>query len=338
VRSSIFLKSEFFTVQWVPAEDHAERIAALEGGRADAYTSERGILVASRRPAGGDLKRRLARMTGTRERGGTMRVRVRASGWLGAWLCVAAVLDAGLAHAQSAPDARALLVKMGEFIGNTPRLSVTIRSSYDTVQTSGDKIEWNEVRRLTLSRQDRLRIETEKSNGARTLILFDGKTISVYDEAGRAYSQTPQPGGIDETLVYFVRDLGMRLPLAVFFVSRAGMVLDRRVRSVEYVEKTGILGIPAHHLVGRTDTVNFQIWIADGDQPLPQRLVLTYPKAPGQPEFRAQFVDWNLAPDVADSLFAFAPPAGANRIPFAAALAQAGRATTGASGKKGAKP
>jgi hypothetical protein len=68
--------------------------------------------------------------------------------------------------------------------------------------------------------------------------------------------------------------------------------------------------------------VNFQIWIADGDQPLPQRLVLTYPKASGQPQFRAQFIGWNLAPEVPDSLFAFAPPAGANRIPFAAALAQ----------------
>jgi len=266
-----------------------------------------------------------------------MRVRVRASGWLGMWLCVAAALGAGYAHAQSAPDARALLVKMGEFIGNTQRLSVTTRSSYDTLQTSGDKIEWNEVRTLTLSRPDRLRIETEKSNGARSLILFDGKTISAYDEAGRAYSQTPQPGDIDATLVYFVRDLGMRLPLAVFFVSHAGTLLDRRVKSVEYVEKTGILGVPAHHLVGRTD-VNFQIWIADGAQPLPQRLVLTYPKSPGQPQFRAQFVGWNLAPELPDSLFAFAPPAGANRIPFAAALAQSGRATTGASEKKGAKP
>ena len=135
-----------------------------------------------------------------------------------------------------------------------------------------------------------------------------------------------------------MRDLGIRLPLAVFFVSRAGTLLDRRVQSVEYVEKTGILGAPAHHLVGRTDTVNFQIWIADGDQPLPQRLVMTYPKASGQPQFRAQFVGWNLAAEVSDALFAFAPPDGANRIPFAAALTRSGRATTGASEKKGAKP
>jgi len=255
---------------------------------------------------------------------------------LTACLCVA-VLTAGAAHAQapgaSPPDARALLLKMATLLGSTPRLSVTARASYDAVQPSGQKIEWNEVRTLTLRRPDRLRMEAEKSNGARSLVVFDGKQISTYDEAGRAYAQASQPGGVDETLVYFVRDLGMRLPLAVFFLSRAATELERRVQSVEYVEKTGILGVPAHHLVGRTDTVNFQIWIADGAQPLPQHIVLTYPNAPGQPQFRAQFSNWNVAPEPADSLFTFTPPGGAHKIPFAAALPQYGSTTSGASAR-----
>ena len=260
------------------------------------------------------------------------------SRWVGIWCCVASLLFAGLAEAQTpgaSPDARALLIKMGEFLGKTQRLSVTVRAAYDSVQTSGQKIEWNEVRTLTLSRPDRLRMEAEKSNGARSLLVFDGKQISTYDEPTRAYAQTAQPGGVDETLVYFVRDLGMRLPLAVFFLSRAGSELDHRVVSVEYVEKTGILGALAHHLVGRTDTVNFQIWIADGDQPLPQHLVLTYPNAPGQPQFRAQFISWNLAPEAPESLFTFTPPANGNKIPFAAGLPRYGQATPAT---KGAKP
>jgi len=188
------------------------------------------------------------------------------------------------------------------------------------VQPSGEKVEWNEIRTLTIRRPDRLRMEAEKSNGARSLVVFNGKEVNTFDEAARAYAQIAQPGGVDETLVYFVRELGMRLPLAALFTSGAARDLDQRVKSVEYVEKTGILGGPAHHLIGRTDTVNFQVWISDGDQPLPQRIVLTYPAAPGQPEFRAQFSAWNLAPDVADSLFTFTPPAGASRIPFVAAL------------------
>ena len=269
-----------------------------------------------------------------------MRVRTSWIGWLGGLLCVASAVFAASAEAQApggSPDARALLLRMAEFLGKAQQFSVSARTSYDVLQPSGQKIEWNEVRTLSLKRPDRLRMEAEKSNGARSLVIFDGKEISTYDEAGRAYAQAPQPGGVDETLVYFVRDLGMRLPMAVFFLSRAATEIDRRVQSVAYVEKTGILGAPAHHLVGRTDTVDFQIWIADGDQPLPQRIVLTYPGAPGQPQFRAQFSTWNLASDLADSLFTFTPPVEASRIPFAAALTRSGRATPAPSAQKGGK-
>jgi hypothetical protein len=275
-----------------------------------------------------------------------MGVRMSSSTWFGLSLCAGLVLLASLVEGQASnasPDARRLLLGMADFLGKTQRLSVTVQAAYDTVQASGQKIEWNEVRTLTLNRPDRLRMEAEKSNGARTLVIFDGKQINAYDEVGRAYAQTFQPGGVDETLVYFVRDLGMRMPLAVFFLSRAATELDRRVQSVQYVEKTGILGAPAHHLVGRTDSVNFQIWIADGDQPLPQHVVLTYPAAPGQPEFRARFSAWNLAPESADSRFTFTPPADASRIPFAAALSRSGSAAPSASPKsaspkKGVKP
>jgi len=173
---------------------------------------------------------------------------------------------------------------------------------------------------VTLSRPDRLRIDSERSDGARSLVLFDGKEITTFDESGRAYAQTPQPGGVDDTVVHFVRDLGMRLPFAVLLLSSLPGELEQRVESVEYVEKTATLGAPAHHILGRTKTVDFQLWIADGDQPLPLRAVLTYRGQAGQPQFRAQFSDWNLAAEPPDSTFTFTPPVGANQIPFAAAL------------------
>jgi glutamate/aspartate transport system substrate-binding protein len=40
-----FLRKEFITVQMVKVKDHAEGLAALEGGSVDAYASDRGILV-----------------------------------------------------------------------------------------------------------------------------------------------------------------------------------------------------------------------------------------------------------------------------------------------------
>ena len=40
-----YLKSEFITAQMVRVKDHTEGLAALEGGQAEAYASDRGILV-----------------------------------------------------------------------------------------------------------------------------------------------------------------------------------------------------------------------------------------------------------------------------------------------------
>jgi ABC-type amino acid transport substrate-binding protein len=40
-----FLRREFISVQMVQVKDHAEGLAALEGGKADAYASDRGILI-----------------------------------------------------------------------------------------------------------------------------------------------------------------------------------------------------------------------------------------------------------------------------------------------------
>jgi hypothetical protein len=65
---------------------------------------------------------------------------------------------------------------------------------------------------------------------------------------------------------------------------------------------------------------DLQLWIAQGSQPLPQRLVITYTRAEGQPQFWAQFSEWNLSPEVPDSLFAFTPATGAAKIAFAPRL------------------
>ena len=59
-----------------------------------------------------------------------------------------------------------------------------------------------------------------------------------------------------------------------------------------------------------------QIWIAKGDQPLPQRIVIAYNDQEGEPEFWANLSHWNLAPEVSEALFVFNAPQGAKKIAF----------------------
>jgi hypothetical protein len=217
-------------------------------------------------------------------------------------------------------EAKAILMRMADFMAKTQSFSVDMRSSYDSYEKSGQKIEFNQMRKITMVRPDRLRVEVEESNGDKNLVVFDGKQISVSSPNKNVYAQTPKTGTIDDAIVYFVRDLGMKLPLAVLLVTTAPKELEQRTRKLDYVEMTSIFGVPAHHLAGRTDSVDYQVWVADGDKPLPLRVVLTYREEKGQPQFQAQFSNWNLAPEAPASMFAFTPPPGAQQIAFLAQL------------------
>lgn len=265
----------------------------------------------------------------------------------------ALLLAAGLAYAQqpapgkkapaaaavteSQAQASAILMRMADVLGGAQRFSVSMRGGYDAVQQSGQKIEFGDMRKVTLSRPDRLRMEGERSNGAKTLTVFTGKEIVLIDETSNVYATAPQPGGLDDTIFHFVKDLGMRLPLAVLLVSQLPAELKDRVRLVDYVEKTSIHGSTSHHLAARTDTVDFQVWVADGDTPLPQRVVITYKKAKGEPQFWAQFSDWNLAPAIEDSTFLAKPPDGAQKVAFAAQLPRVSPMARKPSADKGAR-
>ena len=243
--------------------------------------------------------------------------------------CIAAALLFQMvapAKAQTASsvdtDARAILMRMADTMATMQRFSFELRASYDSVQPSKRKIEFHEKRRFTIARPNRFRIEAEESDGTEQTLTFDGQKITVVTPDRNVYAQVEKPGTIDDAIVYFVRDLGMRLPLAMLLLNTAPQEFARRTQSVELIERTRILGTPSYHLAARTATVDYEIWIADSENPLPLRLVLTYRNAPGQPQFRAQFLDWTTAPQLTETTFSVPLPAGAQRIAFLAQMAR----------------
>jgi hypothetical protein len=246
----------------------------------------------------------------------------------------AASTSAPISESESQGMARARLMDMAKFLAATEKFSVTVRTGYDTVQDNGQKIEFGAIRDIAIQRPDRVRIEEKNSNGGRDLMLFDGKNINMFNAKTGLYAQAPQPGDIDATVVYFVRDLKMRLPMAPLLMSHLPEELERRLKSIDYVEQTDILGEPAHHIAARTANVDFQVWIAaDSKRPLPLRIVLTYPQADAQPQFWAQFSQWNLTPQLEKTAFEFTPPSDAKQIKFAAQIPSPSSEATEQGGK-----
>jgi hypothetical protein len=243
-------------------------------------------------------------------------------------LAALALSGASIAQQKAMPSAsqeraRAVLMHMAHFVAGLPGFNVKISATYDTVQRSGEKIEFGETRTISLRRPDRLRVATVRTDGTLVLTVFSGTEIMLADLASNVYATTRQTGGLDAALMHYIGDLGMRMPLAVLLSSNLPSELGLRVSSVEYVELTSLYGGAAHHLAARTPSVDFQVWIADGEKPLPQRIVITYKHAEGQPQYRALFAEWNLAPEVTETTFSPVPPEGAQKIAFAAQLPRA---------------
>src|SRR6266478_9621937 len=124
---------------------------------------------------------------------------------------VAVLTGAGAAYAQAEPakkpaasapkapavtesqtQARAILMRMAEFLAGTQSFSVSVRGDYDAVQTSGQKIEFGEIRTVTLSRPDRLRVEGQRSDGVKTLTVFTGKEIVLIDARSEEHTSELQ--------------------------------------------------------------------------------------------------------------------------------------------------
>jgi hypothetical protein len=252
-----------------------------------------------------------------------------------------AILPAALSEAAepspspSPPDGMPSLEKMAQFLGKTQKFSVTIREGYDVVQDSGQKIEFGAIRKVLVSRPDHLRIDVEKRDGEKNLVIFDGKAISIYNAKDKIYATAPKEGTLDDAIKYAVVDLGLKLPLAMMLVSTLPDEIQARVVEAEYVETTTMGGVPCDHIAARTSQgVYFQVWIAQGDEALPHRIVITYADQKGQPQFWADFSAWNLSPEVSASSFQFTPPDGAEKVQF---LSQIQNLVPTAHAKKGKK-
>lgn len=230
-------------------------------------------------------------------------------------------LEKGADEAQKSEEqAKAVMKGMADYLSQAKGFSVTVETGFDAVQEFGQKIEFGETRKIVLSRPDRLRVEATKRDGSKSELIFDGKEIALYFAKENVYATEARPGTVDQAIDYFTNDLDMRLPLAEMMSSKLAEELPNLVLQGAYVEKSFIAGVPCDHVAFRGDEADLQLWVAQGDKPLPQRIVITYTQIDGRPQFWAQLSNWNLAPKLPKSLFVFKPATGATKITFAPKL------------------
>ncbi len=206
---------------------------------------------------------------------------------------------------------RVLLDACG-YLRSAERFSVKTEVSYEDILTDGTRVEYHRESSVVLERPNRLRIDSESDKGRRSF-FYDGKTLTVYHPDEGVYATVPAPDTID-ALVDAAEARGIEMPASDLLRNHPCQALADHLETGAYAGRHYLDGAWYHHLLLSTDAVDVQLWVAQGDDPEIHRLVLTYTSKPGEPQYRARFRDWNFAPVIDGTTFAFVPPDGARKV------------------------
>ena len=228
---------------------------------------------------------------------------------------VASAGDTGKWGGPIDPDALQILKGMTDYLGDLQRFSMHTENTYEDVLETGQKIQFGFSSSIVAQRPNKLR--AERSDGAvRQFFVYDGTTLFMQDDHHDVFVTVAVPDNLDDFL-FFARDsLDLVPPAGDMVFSNAFELLTASVTSGFVVGKAVIGGVSCDHIAFTTPVVDWQVWIADGDKPLPYKYVLTTRDDPAQPQFVTYITKWNTAPEIEDGTFDFEPSPTAMEIDF----------------------
>jgi hypothetical protein len=145
---------------------------------------------------------------------------------------------------------------------------------------------------------------------------YDGKTLTLYHKDRNYYATVEAPPTIDETIDFARQYLDVYAPGGDLIYKNAYSILTEDVISGFFVGMSVVGGVKCHHLAFRGNEVDWQIWIEEGDKPLPKKFIVTSKWMTGAPQFTVTIKSWNLSPKLTEDMFTFVPPKGAQKIDF----------------------
>lgn len=211
------------------------------------------------------------------------------------------------------PRADEVLRAMSTLLASTQRLAFEAEESFDDIPSGQPRVLLTNLRRIAVARPNRFAADAEGDSVNRS-VWYDGRVVTALDKATHSYATIPAPGSIDQTLDMLDDKYGVDVPLADLFYADPYATLTEAVTYSRYLGIHRAAGVPCHHLVFAQPTIEWQIWIDAGEQPLPRKLAITYVREPGEPQYIATIAKWNLSPPFQDALFRFEAPEGAQKV------------------------
>jgi hypothetical protein len=222
-------------------------------------------------------------------------------------LAASGVLYAGAAPAADDcarldPQADALLKKMSEFMASLESFTVDAYVTDEQIMDDGFKLQSLRSGSIAVQRPNRFHV-VRKGVDADHEVFFDGMKLTAVDKGRKLHVQVEVKGTIDDALDAAADVFGAELPARDLLSPDAYTPLMEAVQESAYLEPVQIGAMTCRQLAFRSDEVDWQIWIQEGDQPLPCRYVITSKWTYGAPNYAITFANWQVNPKLAPETF-----------------------------------
>jgi len=212
------------------------------------------------------------------------------------------------------PGALTAVQQMGAFLRSLQSMEVEAEVTTDDVLPTGQKVQYSATVNLKAQRPDRLRVEIAGDRRSAWL-FYDGTTFTSYDPKLGYYASFTAPPTIAALVDVLEHRYGVDLPLADLFRLGTDRAQLAAIRSAKIVGPSTVKGTPCIHYAFHQNDIDWEIWLEDGVQPLPRKLVVTTLTERSEPQ-HVSVMSWNLTPAFAAKTFAFMPPPSAHRVDF----------------------
>lgn len=214
-----------------------------------------------------------------------------------------------------APEAKAALARMGAYLRSLKSFEVTATGFGEDVLESGQKLTMPGSLTYAVVVPNKLFAEVASDRSLRRF-YFDGSKVTIDAPRHKLYSDAPLAGTIETLLRVADEKYGISLPLQDLFMwgNPARPVPDPASGFLVGVETVGTTKVD--HFAFRQPGVDWQIWIAEGDKPLPLRIVIINRDDAAKPAYAADLV-WKTDGAIPPDRFIFTPGADSARIDLA---------------------
>ena len=212
-------------------------------------------------------------------------------------------------------QATKLLRQMSDYLNSLKHFSFHSENTYEEIIPSGQKLQFSSAVEVYVRRPNRYRAKITGDTHNQQL-FYDGSAVTLLDTDLNYYATLDAPPNIDAALDHVLESFSLRPPLSDLIYSNAYGVMTENVISGFYVGLHIVHGVKCHHLAFCQDDIDWQIWIEDGNEPLPRKIIITDKNMKGSPQVTGLFSNWNFNTYFHDSTFDFVAPNKAENIQF----------------------